>query len=338
MCGEGCSISLLAAAMSPGGGDREKKVVEEAGGGGPDHALDLWLCSDVMAKRENESKNDGPKAAEYGSGSGGGGGDGDVNGEHKRDFFCKYCNKKFGNWQALGGHQNAHKRERRSTKKDKVDEEAFAQIESHLYPYSSITPYNHRLYGSSSYSKQPLGVQSQSMISKPPLLHWSRGGVRYGGIGVGVRGRPRYSMMNPSQFPIMNRTGMVNPQYGTTQPRTSGYWVGSVGGGRCGFQQPSPQPPPPPPPPPQARHFNVLGYQPPPGAQTRGFNLPGTTAFRPLFDCASLQIGTSRSLDNRVGGSAEYRASQSEGGGGRGGVGLEKGKQESREIDLTLRL
>ena len=54
----------------------------------------------------------------------------------KRDFCCKYCNKKFSKWQALGGHQNAHKRERALSKKEKGMMDLYhpySHIGSHLY-------------------------------------------------------------------------------------------------------------------------------------------------------------------------------------------------------------
>lgn len=74
--------------------------------------------------------------------------------EQPRVFSCNYCQRKFFSSQALGGHQNAHKRERTLAKR------------SNTHRFSSMASLP--LHGS--FNNRSLGIQVHSMIHKPSYL------------------------------------------------------------------------------------------------------------------------------------------------------------------------
>lgn len=85
--------------------------------------------------------------------------------EQDREYGCRYCDKKFTNKQALGGHQNAHKVERLMEKNDQDTSAAGMGF------FLTHSPYHGRMAmaAAAAYHRHP------NFLHRAPLYNWNCG-------------------------------------------------------------------------------------------------------------------------------------------------------------------
>ncbi|KAI4387489.1 hypothetical protein MLD38_005317 [Melastoma candidum] len=204
---------------------------------GTDLVLDLSLSvnnDDDETPHHGSSSNSNPDHA----------GDTDVDYEqplsphqqHRRSprvFLCNYCQRKFYSSQALGGHQNAHKRERTMAKRHRIiGQGGFGRCSS----MASLP-----LHGYSAFNGNSLGIRVHSMIHKPtsshmPLSTGNDHGYGYGnhsdGSKSGMYGHAGWHRLPLHQQTIVGRLG----GQGTTGSTLN---TNSVAGIGCSGMSPS---------------------------------------------------------------------------------------------------